>query len=48
MQKWTKGAFGGVFLRRPHLLGVCGVGGGRYRIRTYDLLIKSQLLYQLS
>ncbi len=22
--------------------------GGRYRIRTYDLLIKSQLLYQLS
>ena len=25
-----------------------GAGGGRSRIRTYDPLIKSQLLYQLS
>ncbi len=30
-----------------HLSGFLHVGGGS-RIRTYDLLIKSQLLYQLS
>ena len=29
-------------------LGPGGGNGGLYRIRTYDPLIKSQLLYQLS
>ena len=34
--------------RHPKTLILKGNGGEPYRIRTYDPLIKSQLLYQLS